>query len=505
VTGRTGVLKGIIPYFTAMWILLSPTICFGATIDVYPGEKIQDAVNSASAGDTIIVHTGTYTENIEVKKRLTIRNSGNVTVNAKIRWDPCIRITSFGGGSTIRGLTLGGATFDDGIYLDNANGCYIENNLIRNNGHSGINCAGTGNTISGNQISNNDRDGIHIRGDNNTVYDNTIDDIGENGIYIHGKGNKVFGSIQYSQSISDCGLAGIRLDTGISPFQSTDVNEVYNNLLEKNFHGIHVVLSSSNKIHDNKITDHHQGIYFRDSSSNDIYSNTVKWNKEFGINITNVLWLPSKSNLVHNNTISECIIHGISLTNIELFNQETLNQVYENDISACLTGINAFWEHADIIRDNTMTLVGVGIALEGSKNTTIFQNRIRVDVIGLWFINSSSDSVSFNSIWSLGHALINTGILSSPGHINARYNWWGFNDDPGSQIEGTNVVYAPYLVLSVDPNPEKSSIPNRSTHRPSRRIYGMTVRVIIMIPHTVTFRTEYRWPLTWKTCRPWEA
>jgi uncharacterized repeat protein (TIGR01451 family) len=620
--------KAAVLFAIAMSMLLSPVIGFGATIDVYPGHKIQDAVNSASAGDTIIVHTGTYTENIEVKKQLTIQNDGDVTVNAKKGSDPCIKITSSGSGSTIQGLTLGGAISDDGIHLDKAGDCYVKNNSISNNGHFGIHSTGSGNTISGNDISNNGKDGIysekssdtattkitgntiqnngnfgihakqdynqitgnsitqcgedglysegsynfissnqitnnghfgihstgagstisgntvssngvnsgkdgiysekssqtapttisgntiedngkygihlkqdynhitgnsiwdngdhgvysegsynniatntlkntqsigkdgiHIKGNNNTVSDNTIDNIQENGVYINGKQNKVFGSSQYSQSISNCALAGIRLSTGSSPFQSKDVNDVYNNLLEKNFHGIHVLLSSSNEIHDNKIIEHHQGIYLRDSASNDIYGNMVKWNKEFGINIENILWLPSKSNTVHNNTVSECIISGISLINIELSNQKTLNQIYENDISACLTGINSFWENADVIRDNTITLVGVGIALEFSKDTTIFQNRIRVDLIGIWFISSSSDNVSFNSISSLGHALINTGITIKklhfpPGDVNAKYNWWGSNDDPGSQIEGPNVEYEPYLVLSVDANPE---------------------------------------------------
>jgi len=447
--------KAAVLFAIAISMFLSPVIGLGATIDVYPGEKIQDAVNSASPGDTIVVHAGTYTENIEVRKQLTIKNAGAVTVNAKKGLDPCIKITSSGSGSTIQGLTLGGATSDDGIHLDNADGCYVKDNTIRNNGHFGIHSTGSGNTISENHISNNGRDGIHIQGDNNTLSDNTIDNILENGIYIHGKQNKIFGSSQYSQSISNCALAGIRLSTGLSPFQSTDVNEVYNNLLEENFHGIHVLLSSSNKIHDNKITDHHQGIYLRDSASNDIYGNIVNWNKESGIHIENFLWIPSKSNMIHNNTISESTINGISLINIELSNQETLNQIYENDISACLTGINSFWETADAIHDNTMTLVGVGIALEGSKDTTIFQNRIRVDLIGIWFIDSSSDNVSFNSISSLGHALINTGILYSPGDVNAKYNWWGSNDDPGSLIIGPNVDYTPYLVLSVDANPEK--------------------------------------------------
>jgi nitrous oxidase accessory protein NosD len=40
-----------------------------------PGDhaKIQQAVDNASAGDTIIVRDGTYTENVDVDKSLTIR------------------------------------------------------------------------------------------------------------------------------------------------------------------------------------------------------------------------------------------------------------------------------------------------------------------------------------------------------------------------------------------------------------------------------------------------
>jgi pectin methylesterase-like acyl-CoA thioesterase len=47
--------------------------------------RIQDAVDAASAGDTIIVRDGTYTENVDVNKRLTIRfenGSGKTIVQA---------------------------------------------------------------------------------------------------------------------------------------------------------------------------------------------------------------------------------------------------------------------------------------------------------------------------------------------------------------------------------------------------------------------------------------
>ncbi|MGB3459162.1 MAG: hypothetical protein WBB08_07695 [Halobacteriota archaeon] len=39
---------------------------------VNPGESIQGAIDNANTGDTIIVRDGTYTENINVYKQLTV-------------------------------------------------------------------------------------------------------------------------------------------------------------------------------------------------------------------------------------------------------------------------------------------------------------------------------------------------------------------------------------------------------------------------------------------------
>ena len=115
---------------------------FAATINVNPGESIQDALDNANPGDTIVVHAGYYQE------RLTINNSGSsaggyITLMA----NP---------GDTV--ILSGGSTWDTGspnmIYAENPSyikiiGLNICSNVARNstlNG-SGILIEGYGSHI----------------------------------------------------------------------------------------------------------------------------------------------------------------------------------------------------------------------------------------------------------------------------------------------------------------------------------------------------------------------
>ena len=45
---------------------------------------IQDAINNASAGDTILVYSGVYYENVVVDKSVTVKGIGQPVVDA--RW-----------------------------------------------------------------------------------------------------------------------------------------------------------------------------------------------------------------------------------------------------------------------------------------------------------------------------------------------------------------------------------------------------------------------------------
>jgi hypothetical protein len=61
-------------------LLVGTGAAAGAALHVYPGAgtPIQDALDGAGAGDAIYVHAGTYVENVEVWKRLTIEGADSI-------------------------------------------------------------------------------------------------------------------------------------------------------------------------------------------------------------------------------------------------------------------------------------------------------------------------------------------------------------------------------------------------------------------------------------------
>ena len=59
-------------------VLAAAGVGAGAEWDMYPGAgtPIQDAIDGAGDGDTIHVHAGTYCENVDVDKKLTLEGGG---------------------------------------------------------------------------------------------------------------------------------------------------------------------------------------------------------------------------------------------------------------------------------------------------------------------------------------------------------------------------------------------------------------------------------------------
>nr|CBH37855.1 hypothetical secreted protein, periplasmic copper-binding protein (NosD) family [uncultured archaeon] len=146
--------------------------------------KIQDAVDNASDRYTIRVDNGTYNENVDVDKQLTICSeygAAVTSISAPNPNDNAIDVTA--DHVTISGFNVIGATQKAGIYLCNADYCNIANNSASNN-KIGIHLqmGSQHNTITNNTVSNNIQRGIWLAQSNsNKITNNTVSD-NENGI-----------------------------------------------------------------------------------------------------------------------------------------------------------------------------------------------------------------------------------------------------------------------------------------------------------------------------------
>ena len=152
--------------------------------------KIQDAVNAAAPGDTILVYPGIYIENVEVDKDcLTImsRDGAESTVIQAANSDKAVIELTFSDNTTLNGFTIKGGKY--GISLGIFYGT-ISNNVVVSNRETGISVfGGAYNVIVDNNVLNNGGYGIAlVATHDNTITENTINSNGQGGIYIAGGG-----------------------------------------------------------------------------------------------------------------------------------------------------------------------------------------------------------------------------------------------------------------------------------------------------------------------------
>ncbi len=177
---------------------------------------IQAAVDAANSGDTIYVYAGTYNENVEINKNLTltgqnkdttiidggksghvvyvygtignvieIQISGFTIRNAGGLGYDCVAL-SYVNNSSINNNKIMNSDESDGIQLDHCEEITINNNIIKNNEGSGISLTLSENNIIFNNIIQSNQKGMYIYyfSSSNQIYQNTITGNSQYGIHV---------------------------------------------------------------------------------------------------------------------------------------------------------------------------------------------------------------------------------------------------------------------------------------------------------------------------------
>ena len=298
-------------------------------------EKIQDAIDNATEGDTIRVWEGTYYENVVVNKTITLIGNGSETT------------TIDGGGSsdvvliTVDWVNMSGFSVtgsgsldypdpDAGIKVE-ANHSRLFNNNCSNN-HYGIRLSFSSdstinnNTCENNTCNNNSVFGISFRSSKDSRINNNTCNNNREGIGIGGSSsyctiennscnNNFFGiglSFSSDSTIENntCSENNVsnRGSTGISLSYSHDCLIINNTCSNSYGDGIGIRSSSDSTIENNTCNNNDNGIYFSHSEDCTITNNTCSENYRYGIYLHT-----SNNNIISNNICLENDYLGIWL------------------------------------------------------------------------------------------------------------------------------------------------------------------------------------------------
>lgn len=221
--------------------------------------SIQNAVDNAHSGDTIMVNPGVYRENIAVNKEVTILSNPALT-------------------STNRTYVIGAVPGNDvlGIFSNNVkvDGLYIiggPSGVERD--ETGINLNGVENcSLSNNGLVLNDA-GISLNGCRNNYLDGNLISLGKKGITLVNSNENIL-----SNNTVTTNSNGLTLNNSVN-------NTLIGNIADANLIGVYLGASQGNVFNYNVIMRNINGINGEAAKSNFVVNNTVYLN-EVGINLT---------------------------------------------------------------------------------------------------------------------------------------------------------------------------------------------------------------------------
>lgn len=351
-----------------------------------PYPTIQEAIDAASAGDTINVSRrsgesqSVYYERLRVNKQLILVGESRETI-----------IIDGGGGGTviriqadnveIRGFTIrnGGRKYS-GIRADSHSYVTIANNTVKTNKIGVVLVGSHYNTVVQNQLFNNSATGIRL-----------------------------------SESVG---------------------NNVSDNSVSESAYGIKLSSTNATFVVNNTVADNSYGIYLEASSNDTVEKNTLLRNGVDGI-------FPHACHdiIVSNNEISE------SAYGIQLYNSDTIT-VLDNDATDNSYGIYlAYSGPSNTIENNTISRNDWGVTLYGSSGNTFKGNTLSYNTYGVDPVTQSNNNLLHhnNFVENVEQAVWNPDCVNTwdDGYPSGG-NYW--SDYTGTDSDGDGIGDTAYVI-----------------------------------------------------------
>jgi parallel beta-helix repeat protein len=310
-------------------------------------KTIQEAIDAANPGDKIFVYAGTYPENVDVYKRVTLEGE-----------DTDLVVVTGGGAGTVFHVTADGVSIsyftitegEYGIFSDNTDGLIVDHNIITDYTYGIYQNRTTDSWITYNDISYGEYGIVTFEAHNDAIRYNTL------------SYNSVYGAKDYNSQLKNC--------FNWNKFYKNKVAYYYDPDQE-----LSTLEFDGNIIEDNEI-----GIKVAGASTVDLTNNTIK-NNDYGIYIT------TASPLVFNNTLID--------NRIGIYCKDSSSLFLKNVIVGSQYGIYCEEASPEIVENSIEDSEDYAIYLVDSESVKIVDND--VDGGNIWLEDSQIDSASLLS------------------------------------------------------------------------------------------------------------
>lgn len=261
------------------------------SVDVRPGDSIQQAINNISPEGTIIISSGLYKENLVVNKPLIIISKPGEATEAIIQ----------------------AADPEEDIFCITADNVTISGfNITGSQGKAGIYCSGSGCNITGNKLSYNNY-GVYLNDSNRSILENNKVDNNSLGICLKNSNNNQL----KSNDISGVGIfIGLENDAEGIYLEDSDNNKLISNTISKLWEGVNLIECSNNELSNNSILHNYFSLSLVNSNNNRVLNNTiVKLGYSYSVVLTDSQNNTLQGNIAGSNTEIKVVYNAFNSTN----------------------------------------------------------------------------------------------------------------------------------------------------------------------------------------------